>query len=60
MQPVHKITMQDPTGTIGAGVHSDVFQTEEGMSPGAVLILQQVKLCHMCPKVGMWMHILPS
>lgn len=41
---------QDPTGMIGAGLHSDVFQAEEGVAPGAVLMLQEViheKCCIM-------------
>ena len=33
---------QDPTGSIGAGIHKDVLQAEEGVSPGAVLMLEQV------------------
>lgn len=33
---------QDPSGSIGAGIHVDVLQTEEGVSPGAVLMLEQV------------------
>ena len=34
--------IQDPTGSIGAGIHVNVFQNEEGVSPGAVLMLEQV------------------
>lgn len=36
--------LKDPTGSIGAGVHANVFQVEEGVSPGAVLMLDQVPL----------------
>ena len=34
--------VQDTSGTIGAGVHSSVFQAEEGVSVGAVLMLEEV------------------
>ena len=34
---------QDPTGSIGAGIHSNVFQAEEGVNVGAVMILQQAR-----------------
>ncbi len=27
---------------MGAGIHANVFQAEEGVSPGAVLMLEQV------------------
>ena len=33
---------QDPSGSIGAGIHKDILQAEEGFSPGAVLMLEQV------------------
>ncbi|KAL0056463.1 hypothetical protein WJX82_011622 [Trebouxia sp. C0006] len=36
--------LKDPSGSIGAGIHAQVFQAEEGLSPGAVLMLQQVPL----------------
>lgn len=36
--------LQDPSGSIGAGIHAQVLQAEEGLSPGAVLMLQQVAL----------------
>ena len=38
------VNLQDPSGSIGAGIHVDVLQTEEGVSPGAVLMLEQVFL----------------
>lgn len=38
------VNVQDPSGSIGAGIHVDVLQTEEGVSPGAVLMLEQVLL----------------
>jgi hypothetical protein len=34
---------QDPTGTIGAGVHSGVLEKEPHFGPGAVLMLKQVR-----------------
>ncbi|KAL0031717.1 hypothetical protein WJX79_002989 [Trebouxia sp. C0005] len=36
--------LKDPSGSIGAGIHAQVLQAEEGLSPGAVLMLQQVPL----------------
>ncbi|KAA6420350.1 MAG: hypothetical protein FRX49_09512 [Trebouxia sp. A1-2] len=36
--------LKDPSGSIGAGIHAQVLQAEEGLSPGAVLMLQQVAL----------------
>ena len=35
--------VQDPSGIIGAGIHSSVFQAEEGVSVGAVLMLEEVR-----------------
>lgn len=43
------VNVQDPSGSIGAGIHVDALQTEEGVSPGAVLMLEQV-LLSLCPK----------